>query len=342
MSLLRRTAIATAAAGLAISGLVTQPSNAADTTDVYATPGGHIQSGRLWDTECEMYSSNVVRCETKIWSTQVVYKNGRFVQDTDWHFNNLSYLPSPRSSWAGNPLATTGTFTSAGHRWRTECDTPATGRGGCRSYIETNFIAKEGNSYVRKTGFVFNNLVRFSGGSVAPVTAIPAHVLDQSTLTFEGLGPLTYAPYTQAAYNNAQLNYLRLGYIVPSPVEDCDAYRNGPELVDRGISVVDLADVAVREPGIQTEDGAEVGMTVAQIQAIYGADFKQVRKQNHGELQYLGSVRLGDRELQFRVQGEPYPGGDARYAPLTPMKGTDVIVEISAQKYTEDVSFGGC
>ncbi|GAA4893659.1 hypothetical protein GCM10025789_08560 [Tessaracoccus lubricantis] len=343
MSLLRRITFAAAAAGLAIAGLVTQPSQAADTTDVYTTPGGHIQNGRLWITDCEMYSSTVVRCTTQIWSTQVVYRDGRFVNDTDWHFNNLTYLPSPRANWAGNPLATTGTFHSAGHDWRTECDTPATGRGACRSYIETNFIAKEGNSYVRKTGFVFNNLVRFSGGTVAPVTTIPAHVLDQSKLTVDGLGPLTFAPYTSQAYTDTYRNFLRLGYVVPSPTEDCEAFRNGPELVDRGISVVDLADVAVREPGIETAEGAEVGMTIAQIKAIYGSDFMQVRKQNHGEWQYLGSVKVGDRELQFRVEGEPYPdGGGPRYAPTTPMKDTDAVVEISAQAYTEDVSFGGC
>ena len=76
---------------------------------------------------------------------------------------------------------------------------------------------------------------------------------------------------------------------------------------------------------------------------LYGTAFTQVRKQNHGEQQYFGSVKVGSRELQFRVLGEPYPeDGSPRYAPLVPLKDTDVVVEISAQPYLTDVSFGGC
>ena len=72
-----------------------------------------------------------------------------------WAFNNLTYLPSPRSLWANNPLGGYGkvgnksNWTSGGRQWRVECDTAATGRGGCRSYI------KIGNQWV------FNNIVRF-------------------------------------------------------------------------------------------------------------------------------------------------------------------------------------
>lgn len=341
MSLLRRTTIVAAAAAVALSGLMAPPSHAAE-ADVYATPGGHIQNGRLWDTDCAKYSSTVVRCTTKIWATQIVYERGRFINRTGWHFNNLTYLPSARGAWAGNPLAQTGQFTSAGRKWKTECDSSATGRGACRSYIETNYIATEGARYVRKTGFVFNNLVRFAQGSVAPVTAVPAHILDQSVLTHDGLGPLTFAPFTPASRPGVFVNFLRLGYVTESEVEGCEAYVNGPELVDRGISVVDLADVAVTEPGITTANGAEVGMTIGQIKALYGSDYKEVRKQNYGEQQYFGSVKLGDRELQFRVAGEPYSGGDPRYAPIVPLKDSDVVIEIAAQAYTEDVSFDGC
>lgn len=341
MSLLRRTTVVAAAAAVAIAGLAVQPSHAAE-ADVYTTPGGHIQSGRLWDTDCSMYSSSVVRCTTNIWATQIVYEGGKFVNKTGWHFNNLTYLPSTRSSWAGNPLAKAGEFTSAGRQWKTECDTPATGRGACRSYIMTNYIATEGGKYVRKSGYVFNNLVRFAGGSVAPVSKVPAHILDQSVLTPNGLGPLTFAPDKVDTYPTVFQNLERLGYVVLGDVEGCEAYDNGAELKARGISVVDLADVAVTKPGIKTEKGAEVGMTIGQIKALYGSAYKEVRKDNHAEKQYFGSVKVGDRELQFRVEGEPYSDGSLRYAPTRPLQDADVVVEIAAQEYLEDVSFGGC
>lgn len=127
MSLLRRTASVIAAAAIALTGLAAQPAHAAD-ADVYTTPGGHIVNDRLWDTQCSMYSSNVVRCTTNIWGTQIRYEKGRFVNKTGWQFNNITYLASPRAAWKGNPLGDLsatdkGNFTSAGRNWRTACDT---------------------------------------------------------------------------------------------------------------------------------------------------------------------------------------------------------------------------
>ena len=81
MSLLRRTASVIAAAAIALTGLAAQPAHAAD-ADVYTTPGGHIVNDRLWDTQCSMYSSNVVRCTTNIWGTQIRYEKGCFVNKT--------------------------------------------------------------------------------------------------------------------------------------------------------------------------------------------------------------------------------------------------------------------
>lgn len=346
MSQLRRAAVVASAAAIALTGLASQPSHAAD-ADVYATPGGHIQNGRLWDTSCSMYSSTVVRCTTDIWATQIRYENGKYVNKTGWHFNNLTYLPSARTVWKGNPLGdlaatNNGRFTSGGRQWFTECDTAKTGRGACRSYIEADVIAYDSGRYVQQRKLVFNNLVRFAQGTVTPVTTIPAHVLDQSVLTIDGLGPLKFAPYTAAAYQSTFINLERLGYVGKAPIDVCDAYREGPELVKRGIYVTGLADVAVQKPGIKTDKGAEVGMTIGQIKSLYGASFTQVLKQNHGEKQYFGSVKVGDRELQFRVLGEPYSDGSPRYAPLTPLKDTDVVFEIAVQKFVTDVSFDGC
>ncbi len=136
-------------------------------TDLYSTPGYHDVNGRRWFTTCEPYSQTV-RCRTSIWATQVTYSNGAYQQKTAWYFNNMTYLPyMKRSQWAGNPLGHAGEWTSAeGRTWRTECDTPATGGNGCRSFIWSSFITSKldsgGNrTYFWTQGWVFNNIVRF-------------------------------------------------------------------------------------------------------------------------------------------------------------------------------------
>ena len=82
--------------------------------------------------------------------------------------NNLTYLPSPRSVWKGNPLGNPGSWTDAsGRQWRTECDTPTTGRNGCRSYLRADLLTevkvggKTTFQWVRGK-WVFNNIVMFS------------------------------------------------------------------------------------------------------------------------------------------------------------------------------------
>ena len=164
----------------------------------------------------------------------------------------------------------------------------------------------------------------------------------ESELTVDGLGPLSFAPEKATTYVKVFPNLERLGYVRKGNVDECTAWVEGPELVKRGISVTGLADVAVDQPGIKTDKGAEVGMTIGQVKAIYGSAFQQVLKQNHAEKQYFGSVKVGNRELQFRVLGEPYSDGAHRYAPLTPLKDSDIVHVIAAQTYLTDVSFGGC
>lgn len=106
--------------------------------DVYTTEGIHYFNGNFWWTECEAYSSVVDRCRTN-------YAPGN--GNADFTFNNLTYLPSPRSLWTKNPLGHTGSWTATDRaKWRTECDTALTGRHGCRTF---------------RNG-VFNNIVRFS------------------------------------------------------------------------------------------------------------------------------------------------------------------------------------
>ena len=134
---------------------------------MYSAPGYYNVNGRLWFTTCEPYS-RTIRCRTNIWSTQVSEVNGAFVSRTGWHFNNLTYLPSPRSLWNGNPLASTGSWVASdGRQWRTECDTALTGKNGCRSWavakvIESTRQADGSYRYAWVTVEVFNNIVRFN------------------------------------------------------------------------------------------------------------------------------------------------------------------------------------
>ena len=104
---------------------------------------------------------------SSIWSTQVTQVGGKFVSKTGWFHNNLTYLPSPRSMWANNPLGFTNTWTAAdGRKWSTECDTARTGRNGCRSYIYITGVVEArptagGYSYALVNKWVFNNIVLF-------------------------------------------------------------------------------------------------------------------------------------------------------------------------------------
>ncbi len=134
--------------------------------DLYSTPGYHTVNGRKWFTTCEKYSATS-RCRTSIYATTVSHENGKFVLRNGWVFNNLTYLPSPRSLWKNNPLGSTGSWTATdGRKWRTECDTAVTGRNGCRSYAEATVIGVvpkgAGYTYEWSTKWVLNNIVRFS------------------------------------------------------------------------------------------------------------------------------------------------------------------------------------
>lgn len=125
--------------------------------DLYTTPGFHDVGGRRWSTTCEPYSQTV-RCTTLIWATTV--KDGKRVDG--WAFNSLTYRPSPRALWEGNPLATPGEQVIDGRRWRTECDTALTGPNACRASIWTDTLAIADGEVVRFRGWQLNNIVIFS------------------------------------------------------------------------------------------------------------------------------------------------------------------------------------
>ncbi|WP_143570922.1 alpha-L-fucosidase [Tessaracoccus sp. ZS01] len=151
----------------------TKPSDTFVRTAPYTEPGKHEFNGRQWFTQCEAYSQTE-RCRTEIWATVVKVKDGQFVRESGWAFNNLTYLPyMTRAAWKGNPLGdlastTGGLFTSAGRQWKTECDTAATGRGACRSYTMTTVYAATakpagGYAFSQSNQWVFNNIVMFGG-----------------------------------------------------------------------------------------------------------------------------------------------------------------------------------
>lgn len=130
--------------------------------DFQVTPGVYNINGREWRTTCEPYSSTQ-RCRTEIKATTVTWADGSFIQVHDWTFNNLTYLPLKRSMWRDNPLGNAGQWTAVdGRQWRTECDTPTTGRNGCRSYALVDVIASGDSGYQWRTQWVYNNQVRFS------------------------------------------------------------------------------------------------------------------------------------------------------------------------------------
>ncbi len=85
-----------------------------------------------------------------------------------WAFNNLTYLPyMTRAQWAKNPLGDTNSWTSTdGRRWRTECDTAATGKNACRFLHARDRVLGKGQGrrglhLFQSQKWVFNNIVMF-------------------------------------------------------------------------------------------------------------------------------------------------------------------------------------
>lgn len=144
------------------------------TPTLYTQPGDHFVNGRYWRTKCEMYSSSVVRCSTEIFGTKVITYKGKYYTHNGWSFNNLTYLPSPRTMWTGNPLAANGVeggslqWTAAdGRQWKVECDTATTGRNACRAYTMSTVVGYTGGAFRVETKYVLNNIVMFSTSTLA-------------------------------------------------------------------------------------------------------------------------------------------------------------------------------
>lgn len=216
--------VAALVAGVGIVVPVASPAQAAPgdpvpaSQDVYTTPGYHDVNGRRWHTTCEKYSTNVDRCRAEIWATQVKRVGASYQEVTGWFFNNLTYKPSPRQQWEGNPLAANGvvngklSWTSTeGRQWKTECDTAETGRNGCRSYIMSKDIVVKTmtpRTYEQVDRWVFNNVVQFS---VKPVDPPPP--------------PKVWCEDAPLPYNMALRNRDGLPYYTTAPYEPKDVYN---------------------------------------------------------------------------------------------------------------------
>ncbi|NHB84536.1 hypothetical protein G7085_07745 [Tessaracoccus sp. HDW20] len=138
--------------------------------NVYTQPGVWRHNGRDWKTSCEKYSPTINRCRTEIYATQITYSKGKFTTAKGYVFNNLTYLPSPRATWASNPLGGYGKVgynkawtATDGRKWRTECDTASSGRNGCRSYIWATVAEQVNGKYRTTQKWLFNNIVQFGG-----------------------------------------------------------------------------------------------------------------------------------------------------------------------------------
>lgn len=330
MNLLRRLAAVGTAAVMVMAG-GTLVARADDTPSVYNTPGGQISGDRLWNTSCEKYSSDVVRCRAEIWATQVSYVDGRYVKKTGWTFNNLTYLPSPRASWEGNNLGRSNpSWSSGGRTWKTECDTATTGRGGCRSYVWTKKVVavKFGSGYVYRNDqqWVFNNLVLFSSSAVPGVTRVPAWIIDQSRLDSTGLGPLRVGTSME--------DLKTLGYF-KYPGDVCEDYGESQSLQNRGIDTFNrngvLSSVILYNDEVSTVDGARVGMTYGDVKRIYGDRMSKVTKKDaFDEDVPTAVVDGGAHELVFTSDE------------LRPLRDSDPITMIVARRASDDFFYDGC
>ncbi len=330
MPIFRRLLAVSAAAVVAMaSGVLV--AHADPTPSVYNTPGGQIVNGRLWNTTCEKYSSTVVRCRTDIWATTIQYRAGRYTDVTGWTFNNLSYLPSPRATWAGNKLAQNNpSWSSNGRTWKTECDTAATGRGGCRSYIWTKQISKVRGGHASKYAWVFNNLVLFSSPTVRAVSTVPAWIIDQSRLDVTGLGPLQVGTPMKSLE--------KLGYASWRNIESCTHWSPSTSLGNRGIDMwspsvpkSSLYLLQVDKPGVLTVDGARVGMTLGEVKALYGTRIRLETKEGYQPV-YTAVVQRDGHELVF-LNG---------FELDRPLVDSDRINLIMARETEDDLLWEGC
>lgn len=133
---------------------------------VYTTEGYHTVADRSWYTSCTAYSTGS-RCSASIWATHVRRTSTGYAAVQGWVLNNLTYVDTASPAWDGNPLAHTGTFTSAGRQWKVSC-TPdvTTGPRTCTAYVWSTRVTRTlvSGRYVYHTvsGWTLNDVVILS------------------------------------------------------------------------------------------------------------------------------------------------------------------------------------
>jgi hypothetical protein len=149
------------------STLATQPAVAA--VDAFVTPGYHVVSGREWLTSCASYgSASGKRCWAWIKATKTSWTGTSYVTHYGWVLDMLTYVDRVSPSWATNPLARPGPFTSAGRAWTTACwPGGVTSPRTCRTWIwavvaTRTATASGGYTYSRRWAWVVNNQVRLT------------------------------------------------------------------------------------------------------------------------------------------------------------------------------------
>lgn len=333
-----------AALSAALFGGVAPLSAQAAGPDVYSTPGGQKKDETLYKTSCAKRSNGVVRCETKVWSSVISLKKGKYVTDRGWHFDRYTYLSSARKLWKKSPYAAYGkksgkaSWTSAGTKYRSECDSKKTGKGACRTYVWATTITKsKAGKYTKKSAWKLSRVVKFAENGREKVAKVPAHVLDQSVLTTKGLGPLKLG----AMYRDLQ----KFGYIRWARADEyCRAGFATATLEKRGLGVDvmrrgdRLAELWVSSPGVKTAAGAHVGMTVRQVLEIYGSRAVATTKGGNGGPFYVVEVVEQGNALVFTV-----PDGPDFNRPHD-MSGLDFNAKVDAIVVSaySDGYYGGC
>ena len=161
--------------------------------------------------------------------------------------------------------------------------------------------------------------------SLSP-TSGPSAVFPEAIVTTAGLGPLTVGMSLSALQQG--------GYVVANPSQCVSPWVSNAALEGDGVSLVvtdsALTAIYLAKPTYATDLGARVGMTVADLRKIYGADLVTDVKSGGGGPFAVPIVRAGDGELVFFT---PWTGGS-----FTDESKVETIV---AEQYTREF-LDGC
>lgn len=136
-----------------------------------------------------------------------------------------------------------------------------------------------------------------SGTSSLSSPTGPNAVFPGAVVTTAGLGPLTAGMSVSALQQGS--------YVVANPSQCVSPWVSNAALEGDGVSLVVtdnvLTSIYLAKPTYATDLGARVGMTVAELRKIYGADLVTDAKSGGGGPFAVPIVREDDRELVFHT-----------------------------------------